>query len=527
MTRPAASSRDASDRIVVIGAGMGALAAAIDLAAQGAPVTVLEKHSAPGGKMRTLSVGGQRIDAGPTVLTYKRGFEALFAQAGAALSDHVTLTPAERLARHAWDDQATFDLFADPERSVDAVGDFSGAEQARLFQRFLKDGRALHDALEPSFLTASRPNPPQLVGRILANNPLGLFALKPFSSLWDVLGGYFPDPRLRQLFARYATYCGASPFEAPATLMMIADLEQQGVWFVEGGMIKLAEAMAGLAERLGVEIRYGEAVSEIAVEGGRAAGVRLESGETLRAAAVLANADPDALRAGLLGTEAARAAPPARNPRGLSAIVWTATGRARGFEPERHNVIFSPNYRAEFDALFKHARLADQPTLYVCAQDRGAGEAPDGLERFLILMNAPADGDRRAYPTQETDLWLDRTLARLDQCGFALEIQDARATAPDGFAAAFPGSAGALYGRALHGWRAAFLRPGARTRLPGLYLAGGGTHPGAGIPTSMLSGRTAARSILSDFSSTQAFLRAAIAGSTPTRSAKTGASASS
>lgn len=515
------------DGVVVIGAGMGGLAAAIDLAARGVSVTLLEKAAAPGGKMRTLDVGGKAVDAGPTVLTLRRGFEQLFEDAGARLSDHVTLTPAERLARHAWDVSGTFDLFADPERSIDSVGAFFGAEQARLFRRFLKDGRALYDALEPSFLTNSRPSPPGLTARIAARNPMGLLALKPFSSLWDVLGGYFPDQRLRQLFGRYATYCGASPFEAPATLMMIADLEQQGVWFVEGGMIRLAEAMAALTETVGVEIRYGAAVKEILVEGGRAAGVKLEDGETLPARAVLANADPDALREGLLGSAAAKAAPSAKTPRGLSAIVWTAMGRALGFEPERHNVIFSRDYAAEFKALFDDRRLADHPTIYVCAQDRGAGSAPDSSERFLILINAPADGDRRSYPETETDLWLARTLERLDQCGFALELDAATATAPDGFAAAFPGSAGALYGRALHGWRAAFQRPGAKTRLPGLYLAGGGTHPGAGVPTSMLSGRTAARSILRDFGSTPRSRPAGIAGSTPTRSAKTDASASS
>ena len=522
MTRPSRT-----DHVAVIGAGMGGLAAAIDLAARGRPVTLIETAFAPGGKMRTLDVGGRAVDAGPTVLTYKRGFEDLFQAAGATLSDHVALTPAERLARHAWDASETFDLFADRERAIEAVGAFSGPEQARHFRRFLKDGRALYNALEPSFLTHSRPNPVELTARIAARNPLGLLALKPFSSLWDVLGGYFPDTRLRQLFGRYATYCGASPFEAPATLMMIADLEQQGVWFIEGGMIKLAEAMAGLAQRLGVEIRYGQAVSDILVEGGRAAGVRLESGETIPAGAVVANADPDALRAGLLGGAAAKAAPPAKNPRGLSAIVWTAAGRARGFEPERHNVIFSGDYRAEFGALFGQGRLPADPTVYVCAQDRGAGAAPEGSERFLILINAPADGDRRAYPLQETDAWLARTLDRLTRSGFALEIETATATAPDGFAARFPGSAGALYGRALHGWRAAFQRPGARTRLPGLYLAGGGTHPGAGVPTSMLSGRTAARSILTDSGSTPRSRPAGIAGSTPTRSARTDASASS
>ncbi|XBQ16974.1 MAG: 1-hydroxycarotenoid 3,4-desaturase CrtD [Oceanicaulis sp.] len=512
---------------VVIGAGVGGLAAAIDLAARGQPVVVVDAGETPGGKMRELEVGGAKIDAGPTVLTYAKGFEALFAEAGASLSDHVTLIPADRLARHAWDDQDVFDLYADSERTIDEVGRFSGAAQARAFQRFLKNGRALYDALERSFLTASRPSPPGLVGRILLENPKGLFALKPFSSLWDVLGDYFPDARLRQLFGRYATYCGSSPFEAPATLMMIAELEQRGVWFVAGGMSRLAGAMADLARSLGVEIRSGVRVEEILVTSGRASGVRLDTGETITARAVVANADPDALRNGLLGRAAAAAAPRPAGPRGLSAIVWTATGRASGFTPDRHNVVFSRDYRAEFDALFGEGRMADEPTIYVCAQDRGAGALPEGEERFLILINAPADGETRAYRAEETDTWLARTTSRLSACGLRLDLTSVETTPPDRFAALFPGSGGALYGRAIHGWKAAFQRPGARSKLPGLYLAGGGTHPGAGVPTSMLSGRTAARSILADLGSTPQFRPAGIAGSTPTRSATTDASASS
>lgn len=530
MTRTNGSGRGSetgSDRIIVIGAGMGGLAAAIDLAAKGMAVTLIERALAPGGKMRTLDVGGAPVDAGPTVLTLKRAFEQLFADAGANLADHVTLTRADRLARHAWDGESAFDLHADPNEAIDAVGRFSGADQARKFAAFLRDGRRLYAALEHSFLLDSKPSMPGLVARILRRNPAGLTAMRPFTTLWDALGDYFPDPRLRQLFGRYATYCGSSPFEAPATLMMIADLEQQGVWFVEGGMTRLAEALARLARSLGVEIRHEETVTDIVVEHGRAAGVRLATGEILAARAVVANGDPDAIRAGLLGEAAAGAPPAVSGPRALSALVWTATGRASGFELERHNVFFSGDYRAEFQALFGEGRMAGAPTIYVCAQDRGAGPAPSGPDRFLILLNAPADGDVRAYTAQETDTWLATTLERLRACGLTLSLDAVRATAPDGFAARFPGSGGALYGRALHGWRAAFQRPGARTRLPGLYLAGGAAHPGPGVPTSMLSGRIAARSILADSASTPRWRPAGIAGSTPTPSATTGNSASS
>lgn len=516
-----------ADTVIVIGAGMGGLAAAIDLAVRGVQVTLLESAAAPGGKMRQIKVNGRPVDAGPTVLTMRPAFESLFADAGTSLGDHVRLTRAERLARHAWPGSDSFDLHSDAQRSVEAVGQFSGAAQARLFRTFLNDSGRLYAALEDSFLTASRPGMPGLVGRILRQNPAGLAALRPFASLWDALGDYFPDARLRQLFARYATYCGASPFQAPATLMMIAHLEQRGVWLVEGGMARLADALAGLASSLGVDIRYGHSVGEVLAGHGRAAGVRLVSGETISARAVLVNGDPDAVRAGLMGRAAAAAPPPTAGPRALSALVWTATGQSSGFELEHHNVFFSRDYRAEFDALFEDTRIPDEPTIYVCAQDRGGGRVPDGPERFLLLINAPPDGDVRPYPLAETDAWLARTLDRLKACGLTLSIEAAVATAPDGFAGRFPGSGGALYGRALHGWRAAFQRPGARTRLPGLYLAGGGVHPGPGVPTAMLSGRTAARSILADLASTPRFRPADIAGSMPTRSAKTGATPSS
>lgn len=512
---------------VIIGAGVGGLAAAIDLASRGLPVTLVERADVPGGKMRALHVGGQDIDAGPTVMTLRSAFDRLFEEAGSAFEDYVGLIPAERLARHAWDAEDTFDLFADPERSIDEVGRFCGARQAALFRRFLSDGCRLYEALDRNFMQMPQSSPVGLAGRMLRHNPRGALTLRPFSSLWGALGDYFPDPRLRQLFGRYATYCGASPYQAPATLMMIAELEQRGVWYVKGGMSRLAHGMAAFAARLGCDIRYGEAVDQVLVEGGRACGVRLNSGEVLAARAVLSNADPDALRQGLLGQAAVPALGAVRLPRSLSALVWTATGRPRGFALDRHNVVFSSNYAAEFDALFAEGRIPDDPTVYVCAQDRGAGPPPDGPERFLILINAPADGDARTYTARETDAWLDLTLNQLRARGLDLDLESIATTAPDGFARLCPGSGGAIYGRALHGWRAAFLRPGARTRLPGLYLAGGGVHPGPGVPTAMLSGRIAARSIWDDLASTRRLRPAVTAGSMRTPSAGTDVTPSS
>jgi hypothetical protein len=246
-------------RVVVIGAGVGGLVAAALLAARGCDVTVVETATGPGGKLRVLDVDGVAIDAGPTVFTLRGVFEEVFAACGDSLADHLVTRPAATLARHAWG-TSRLDLFADPAASEAAIGDFAGADDARGYRAFRKEAARIFDALDPPFLRQMRINPLGLGWRMgLAG--LGDYAtLRPYSSLWRALGGYFRDPRLRQLFGRYATYCGSSPFRSPATLMLIAHVEAAGVWLIDGGMHALARALEQLAVRQGVRFRYGETV---------------------------------------------------------------------------------------------------------------------------------------------------------------------------------------------------------------------------------------------------------------------------
>jgi 1-hydroxycarotenoid 3,4-desaturase len=264
-------------RVAMVGAGIGGLAAALDLAARGLQVTVLERGAAPGGKMREVAVGGTRMDAGPTVFTMRWVFEELFDSAGASLSDHLTLRPAAILARHAWAQGGRLDLHADIERSAEAIGAFAGTAEARGFRAFCERARRVYRALEGPFIRAPRPTPLSLAAAAGPFGLAGLLGASPFTTLWRALGEHFRDARLRQLFGRYATYCGSSPFQAPATLMLIAHVEQEGVWLVEGGMHRLARAIEGLAERRGAAFRYGAEVAEIRAEHGRTAGVVLAS----------------------------------------------------------------------------------------------------------------------------------------------------------------------------------------------------------------------------------------------------------
>jgi 1-hydroxycarotenoid 3,4-desaturase len=512
---------------VVVGAGIGGLSAALALAGDGMDVTVLERAAAPGGKMRQVPVGGALIDGGPTVFTMRWVFEELFAKAGLDFAAEVPAKAASLLARHSWGVSENLDLFVDIDRSADAVGRFSGAKEARRYRAFVDEARTIYRTLEAPFLRSTKPNPVSLVDRVGWMRMGDLWRLRPFETMWQALVRQFGDPRLRQLYGRYATYCGSSPFQAPATLQLVAHVEQDGVWYVEGGMYGLASGLARAATRLGARLRTDADVTRIETDRIGVSAVHLRTGERIPADRVIFNGDASAIGSGLLGTDVAgavTATPP--QARSLSAMVWTATARADGFPLTRHNVFFSRDYQDEFARLFGRRTLPDEPTVYVCAQDRGddAPETPPDSERLLILVNAPATGDSHHFDDREIEACHSRMLAVLTRCGLSLTTRDQVLTTPNGFNALFPATGGALYGRASHGWLATFQRPDGRTNVPGLYLAGGSVHPGPGVPMAALSGRLAAQALMSDCVSTSASRRAATSGGMSTPSRPTAAS---
>jgi 1-hydroxycarotenoid 3,4-desaturase len=373
-------------------------------------------------------------------------------------------------------------------------------------------------ALEERFIAAPRPGPIGLSLRFGLGELAELWSIKPFGTLAGLAARHFADARLQQLFGRYATYCGSSPYRAPATLALIAHLEARGVWRVDGGLSKLAEAVAALAARHGAVFRYGADAEAVETAHGRASGVRLASGEMLPADAVIANCDAAALADDRLGRAAARGvAPVARADRSLSALTWMIHGETQGFALDHHNVFFSSDYRREFDQIFRQRRLPAAPTVYVCAQDRGDAGRPPGPERLQLIVNAPPDGDTKPPTPEEIEQCRLATFSLMASCGLTVAPRSCVMAGPAEFAAMFPSTGGALYGRASHGWQASFRRQASRTGLAGLYCAGGSTHPGAGVPMATLSGRLAADALIADLASMRRSHRTAMPGgmSTP------------
>jgi 1-hydroxycarotenoid 3,4-desaturase len=493
--------------VAVIGAGIAGLCAAAELRAAGCAVVLLERAPAPGGKLRTTPCPGHATaaDAGPTVLTLRAVFEQVFCALDARLEEHLQLQPLTVLARHAWCDGARLDLHAEVEQSAAAIAALAGRAEAAGYRRFCRDSQRVYAALAHSFIGRAQPSLPALIAAAGLRGLPDLLRLRPFSTLWQTLGEYFRDPRLRQLFGRYATYCGSSPFAAPATLMLVAHVEQTGVWRIDGGMHRLAARLAALLRARAVEVRYATSVLQVERTGRGVTAVQTAAGERLAVDAVVATCDAAAVATGLLGRSVRYAAQaPSLARRSLSAMTWVGAAVADGFELQHHNVFFADDYRREFEALVRRRHVPDRPTVYVCAQDRVAGPAPSigTSERLLCLINAPAIGDCHDFDEPEIGACLSAMQTTLARCGLRLQGHTSlTCTTPTDFHRLFPASGGALYGPATHGWRASFRRPGPRTRIRGLYLAGGSVHPGPGLPMAALSGRHAAQCLLRDLAS--------------------------
>ena len=482
-------------RVVVIGAGVGGLAVAARLAAQGHAVTVCEAAEVVGGKLGLLERDGFRFDTGPSLVTMPQVFRDLFRATG-GWPDDLALERLDPIARYRFADGTGFDAVDDRDRfcaHLEAWSPGSGSD----WRSFTDRARRVWDASRVPFLESPLDGPATLA-RLALRRPQDLAAIAPGRTLRDLGRRHLRDPRLRVFLDRYATYTGSDPRRAPAALAAVPWVEQAyGGWYVPGGLRRLGEAIHVRAVERGAVVRTGTRVTRITTSAGRADGVLLADGSRLPADVVVANADAAHVYGDLV--DAPRAARRlARATPSLSGFVLLLAVRGRTPGLAHHNVLFPTDYDAEFDAVFGDpGRPVPDPTLYVSAPDDPAVR-PAGHEAWFVLVNAPRHGagpgavDWRAPGLTQT--YAERLIDLLGARG--LPVRDRllwhEVLSPADLQERTGAVGGAIYGTSSNGATAAFLRPANRSPVPGLLLVGGSSHPGGGLPLVTLSAQIVA-----------------------------------
>ena len=479
----------------IVGAGIGGLAAAALLAKAGNRVTVFEQAEYAGGKAASVRLGAYRFDMGPSLFTLPEVFRAFFARLGKDLRDYLEPIPLEPLCAYEFADGTRVNSSSDRARFARELAAAGAATESEL-EAYLEKSAQLWDLAGELFLTRSLHEPATYGSKAGVRAILNAARLAPFKSLHEINARSFADPRATQLFDRYATYNGSSPFRTPATMRIISHVEYAyGGYALRGGIVALPRALERAARELGVEFRFGTRVERIAVEAGRCRGVEA-GGEFFPCDRVVSNADVLATYRALLREPRA---PEARRTERLDpsssglVFLW---GIARRFpRMQVHNIFFSGDYPDEFDAIFRRLDLPAESTVYVNITSKVAPEdAPPDGENWFVLLNAPraAGQDWPALAARAKAAVLARVSRSLG-CDVGALIREERILAPPDIERVTGSTHGSLYGIAAHTPLSAFLRhPNRSRRIRGLYFAGGSAHPGGGMPLALLSGILAA-----------------------------------
>lgn len=477
-------------KALIVGSGIAGIAASIRLAAKGYQVEVFEANSYPGGKLSQIEMGGHRFDAGPSLFTMPELVDELFILVGKKPEDYFEYKKLEVICRYFWEDGSKLSAWADSSRFAEDVEKELG-EPANKIRDALKHSAFIYEHLAPLFLEKSLHRLSTWMSSKAMRSYLKMGKLGIFATMNKANEGQFANPKLVQLFNRYATYNGSDPYQTPATLNIIPHLEfGKGAFFPTKGMHEITLSLYRLAESLGVVFHFNSKVEEILVEDGKAVGLSAQ-GRIFLADVVVNNMDMvNAYRTILRKQKQPKML--LNQPKSSSALIFYWGVKTVFPELDLHNILFSEDYQAEFKHIFKHGTIYHDPTVYLnITSTHKPDDAPPGCMNWFTMINVPnnqgQDWDRLIAEARKNIII---KINRILQTDLESLIEVEEILDPRSIELKTSSAQGALYGNSSNNRFAAFLRhANYSTSIKNLYFCGGSVHPGGGIPLSLLSAK--------------------------------------
>ena len=482
-----------SNKAIIIGSGIAGIATSIRLACQGYDVSVFEKNEYPGGKLSSFTLGDYRFDFGPSLFTMPHFVDELFTLAGENPRDHFQYKRKEIGCKYYWEDGVRLNAYGDNNRFLEEVDKTLGVPKHQL-QNYLEQAQKKYNRTVSIFLEKSLHKLDTYLNKATVKGILHLFSYELETTLHKVNMRRLKEPHLVQFYDRFATYNGSNPYQTPGMMTLIQHLEQHyGTFVPEKGMVDITNSLVALAKRKGVQFHFNTAVEEIVIEHQLATGIRV-NGTTHKANVVVSNMDVVPTYRHLMPTQKAPEKS-LQQERSSSAVIFY-WGIDRSFpDLDLHNIFFSDNYQAEFDAIFRDKTLFEDPTVYVNITAKDVhGDAPAGKENWFVMVNAPHDTGQDWHALSKTlkKQVLDKLNRNLN-VDLANHIEKEWVLTPPLIADKTASFTGALYGAASNNRMAAFLRhPNFSRQISNLYFCGGSVHPGGGIPLCLLSAKIVA-----------------------------------
>jgi phytoene desaturase len=491
-----------SPSVVIIGAGLGGLAASIYLARAGARVTVYEKNQYPGGKAGVIREHGFRFDTGPSLLTMPFVLEDIFTHAGKKLQDYLTLQKLQILCRYFYPDGTVLNAFSDPERFAEEIDRVSKDSRHQVI-RYLEYCKKIYERTADLFLFKDFRQLKDIVSLSALKTLLNIQQIDPFRTMHSANASFFTDPKVIQLFDRYATYNGSDPYRVPATLNIIQHVEYNlGGYIVKEGIHRIPAALMEVARELGVSFHFGTKVVKIRHKQGIVTGITTGN-TTTDYDCIVSNIDAGFTYTRLLDDVKCKDARRYfKQEPSSSALVfyWGIKGRTE--QLETHNIFFSKNYQAEFNDIFGHRMCPDDPTVYVYVSSRfQETDAPAGHENWFVMINTPYNSgqDWPKETRRMRKIITDKLSSELQKDIDEIIVFEKTLT-PVTIERETGSLFGSLYGISSNSRFAAFLRQRNASRdWKGLYFCGGSAHPGGGMPLVMLSGKITAEKIIKKY----------------------------